>query len=133
MPRTELASTQPDGSPHWVEWSSNWKSGVRFHVKAAVEYRTEAVPGASKVVQISDGANDDRQRLALWAQQITAWSFSEQGIPVPSQNVAGPEVVWDTLDGPDFNLLADATQELLDAVTASPTRGRSSAKDSSTT
>ena len=74
-------------------------------------------------MQITDGANDDRQRLALWAQQITAWSFSEQGIPIPSQNVGRPGGgLGLSLDGPDFNLLADATQELLDAVTASPTR-----------
>ena len=97
MPRTELPSKQTDGSPNWVEWNGNWMSGVRFHVKAAVEYETGAVPGASEVVQVCDGANDDRQRLALWAQQITAWSWSDQGIPVPSQNAGGP---GDRLDGP---------------------------------
>ena len=122
MPRTEL----PSGN--WVEWTDKWMSGVRFHVKAAVEYKTRAVPGASEVVQVSDGANDDRQRLALWAQQITAWSWSDTGIPVPSQNAGGPEVIWTVLDGPDFNALADATQELLDAVTASPTRAAKTAK-----
>jgi hypothetical protein len=122
MPRTEL----PSGG--WVEWDDKWMSGVRFNVKAAVEYKTRAVPGASEVVQVSDGANDDRQRLALWGQQITAWSFTDQGIPIPKNNVAGPEVIWVTLDGPDFGALADATQELLDAVTASPTRAAKTAK-----
>ena len=126
MPRTEL----PSGG--WVEWNDKWMSGVRFHVKAAVEYKTRAVPGASEVVQVSDGANDDRQRLALWAQQITEWSWTEQGIRIPKENAGGPEIIWTVLDGPDFDALADATQELLDAVTASPTRAKT-AKGSSTT
>lgn len=126
MPRTEL----PSGN--WVEWSGKWMSGVRFHVKAAVEFRTTVSGGgaAREVVQVSDGANDDRQRLALWGQQIIAWSFSEQGIPVPKDNVAGPEVIWATLDGPDFSALAEATQDLLDEVTAVPTK-KASARASS--
>jgi hypothetical protein len=132
MPRTDLPSKQPDGSPNWVEWSDRWMSGTRFHVKAAVEYRTSANPDGSGVVQVSDGANDDRQRLALWAQQITAWSFADQGIPIPSQNAGGPEIIWTVLDGPDFVALAEATQPLLDEVTANPTRARI-AKSSSTT
>jgi hypothetical protein len=109
-------------------------SGVRFHVKAAVEFRSEVTVTGNdrKAVQISDAANDDRQRLALWGQQITAWSFADQGIPVPSQNVGGPEVIWTVLDGPDFSALADATQDLLDEVTAVPTGNRASAKGSST-
>ena len=56
-----------------------------------------------------------------------------QGIPIPSQNAGGPEIIWTVLDGPDFNALADATQELLDAVTASPTEARRTRKHSSTT
>lgn len=128
MPRTNL----PSGG--WIDWSDKWMSGVRFHVKAAVEFRSEVTANGNerKAVQVSDAANDDRQRLALWGQQITAWSWSDQGIPVPSQNVAGPEVIWTVLDGPDFNALADATQALLDEVTAVPTSPKN-AKGSSTT
>ena len=134
MPRTELPSTQADGSHNWCDWSDKWMSGVRYEVKKAVVYKT-TVPvggGTREVVQESDAANDDRQRIALWAQQITGWSFADQGIPVPSQNVAGAEVVWSVLDGPDFNALAEATQALLDEVTATPTSQRSG-KPSSTT
>jgi hypothetical protein len=128
MPRTDL----PSGN--WVEWSSKWMSGVRFHVKAAVEFRSEVTISGNdrKAVQVSDAANDDRQRLALWGQQITAWSFADQGIPVPSQNVAGPEVIWTVLDGPDFSKLADATQDLLDEVTAVPTSARNAKGQSAT-
>lgn len=135
MPRTELPSRQPDDSPNWVEWRDTWMAGDRFHVKAAVVYRTTVPIGgrasATEVVQESDGANDDRQRLALWGQIITDWSFASRGIPVPSQNAAGPEVIWTTLSGPDFNALAEATQPLLDEVTAVPTSTRN-AKASST-
>lgn len=128
MPRTEL----PSGG--WIEWSDRWMSGVRFAVKSAVVYET-TVPvggGAREVIQKSDEANDDRRRVALWEQQITAWSFADQGVPIPSQNVARAQVIWSVLDGPDFNALADATQGLLDEVTATPTSGKASGKPSST-
>lgn len=133
MPRTELPSTQPDGSPNWVEWNDKWMSGVRFAVKSAVvfEMTVSSSGNAREAVQRSDAANDDRQRIALWEQVITAWSFADRGIPVPSQNAAGAQVVWSVLDGPDFNALAEATQGLLDEVTAVPTP-RASAKPSST-
>ncbi len=129
MPRTEL----PSGN--WIDWSDKWMSGVRFHVKAAVEFRTIVTTNgnAREAVQVSDAANDDRQRLALWAQQITGWSFADNGIPVPSQNAGGPEIIWTVLDGPDFNALAEATQGLLDEVTATPTPANANAKRSSVT
>lgn len=133
MPRTELPSTQPDGSHNWIEWTSDWMSDVRFHVKEAVVYET-TVPtggGAREVVQRSDAANDDRQRLALWEKVITAWSFADRGVPVPSQNAAGAQVILATLSGRDFNALAEATQDLFDEVTATPTGSRGSAKPSS--
>jgi hypothetical protein len=122
MPRTDLPGKQPDGSPNWVEWSDKWMSGVRFHVNAAVVHRSVMSDG--QLVQESDNGNMDRMRLALWGQQITGWSFADHGVPIPKNNVAGPEVIWVTLDGPDFNALADATQDLLEEVTASPTRAR---------
>lgn len=136
MPRTELPSKQPDGSPNWVEWSDRWMSGVRFYVKAAVEFRSEVTVTGNerKAVQISDAANEDRQRLALWREQITDWSFAGpgQGIPIPKNNTGGAEIIWTVLDGPDFNALADATQGLLDEVTAVPT-SPNNGKGSSTT
>jgi hypothetical protein len=126
MPRTEL----PSGG--WVEWNNKWMSGVRFHVKSAVSYEMTASSNGSarEAVQRFDGANDDRQRLALWREQITAWSWTDQGIPVPSQNGGGAEVIWSVLDGPDFNALAEATQSLLDEVTATPTNRRGATSSS---
>jgi hypothetical protein len=124
MPRTELPSKQPDGSANWVEWTPDWMSSTRLAVKAAVVYEISGSQGG-EVTQRTDAANDDRQLVALWAQQITAWSFADRGIPVPSQNVAGGEVIWSTLSGPDFNTLAEATADLFDQVTATPTRRRS--------
>jgi hypothetical protein len=108
-------------------------SGVRFNVKAAVVFRTTvaASGGSREAVQESDGANEERQRVALWREIITAWSFADKGIPIPSQNVAGAEVIWSTLDDDDFDELAEATQGLLDRMTATPT-SRKNAKTSST-
>jgi hypothetical protein len=127
MPRTEL----PSGN--WVEWDAKWMSGTRFHVKSAVKYELRADADTGGMVQIADGANEDRQRLALWADRITAWSWSDKGIPIPSQNAGGPEILWTVLDGPDFTALAEATQGLLEEVTAVPTRGKAAGKASSTT
>lgn len=118
MPRTEL----PSGN--WVEWNQNWMSGVRFAVKSAVVYETVVMAGngSREAVQRSDAANDDRQRLALWREQITGWSWADKGIPVPKDNAAGAEVIWSVFDGPDFNAFAEATADLFDEVTAVPTR-----------
>jgi hypothetical protein len=130
MPRTELPSKDRNDSPNWVEWNDKWMSGVRFHVRSAVVYET-VTNGDGTAVQRVDAANEDRMRLALWREQITGWSFADQGIPVPSQNVGGAEIIWTVLDGPDFNALAEATQDLLDEVNTSPTK-RTRAKGSST-
>lgn len=117
MPRTEL----PSGA--WIEWTNDWMSDVRFHVKTAVVFRTtvDASGGARSAVQESDAANDDRQRLALWEKVITAWSFADKGIPIPSQNAGGRQVILATLSGKDYNAFAKATQELFDEVTENPT------------
>ncbi len=126
MPRTEL----PSGN--WVEWKTDLMSGTRFAVKSAVVHEISGTPGGNEVVQRSDGANEDRQRLALWAEIITAWSWSEKGIPIPSQNVGGPEVIWTVLDLDDFDKLAEDTQDLLDKVLSSPTRRRAANGSSAT-
>lgn len=128
MPRTEL----PSGG--WIEWHDKVMAEVRFNTKAAVVHRT-VVSGDGKnreIVQQSDGANDDRMRVALWGHIITAWSFADQGIPIPASNLAGADAVWNALDLDDFAAFAEATDDLYDKVTAIPTRGRN-AKGSSTT
>lgn len=67
-------------------------------------------------VQEMDGDIDDVMRDALLAHIITAWSLTEQGIPIPSKHVGGPDVIADSLTLADYNALQDAAQPLLEEV-----------------
>lgn len=132
MPRTELPSESSPGVHNWVEWVDKVTSGGRFEVKKAVVNRVTTSPDGT-VVQELDSANEDRQRIALWYQAITNWSWAERGIPVPSQNPGGVDIIWDVLsDLDDYFALAEATQDLLEKVSATPTQ-RKTARGSSTT
>jgi hypothetical protein len=130
MPRTELVSKQADGTPNWVEWRDSVMSAVRFDVKDAVKSTIRAADDGTGAVQDIPGANDDRQRAALWWHIVTDWSFAASGIPIPSQNAAGKDGVLDligaTLTDEDYDKLADATQEILTRMTRNPKRGKPS-------
>ena len=129
MPRVELPSKQADGTPNYVEFTESLMSGTRFDVKDAVKYVLRA-DDEGRATQTVPGGNDDRQRVALWYNVITDWSFKDKGIPVPSQNAAGKDgaadLIGSTLDLDDFAALAEATQPLLDKVLANPKRARQS-------
>jgi len=125
MPRTEL----PSGG--WIEWTDKVMSGTRFEVRKAIRNEITSAPDGT-VVQQLDGANEDRQRVALWFEVITGWSFAETGIPIPKANLAGADVVWQVLDMDDYNALADATQDLLEKVVATPTQRKTAAGSSTT-
>ena len=129
MPRTELVSKQADGTPHWCEWRDSVMSAVRFDVRDSVKSVIKAGDDGQAVQEIG-GANDDRQRAALWWHIITDWSFAATGIPIPSQNAAGKDGVLDligaTFTDEDYDKLAEATQEILTRMVRSPKRGKQS-------
>ena len=123
MPRVEL----PSGG--WVEFRDSVMSAVRFDVRDSVKSVIRA-DDAGQAVQEIGGANDDRQRAALWWHIITDWSFAATGIPIPSQNAAGKDGVLDligaTFTDEDYDKLAEATQEILTRMVRSPKRGKQS-------
>ena len=125
MPRTEL----PSGG--FVEWKDKFMAGVRFDVKDAVKSVIRAADDGSGAVQEIPGANDERQRVALWWHIITDWSFAASGIPIPSQNAAGKDGAVDlicaTLDDEDYAKLAEETQSILDRFARNPKRAKPSA------
>jgi hypothetical protein len=95
-----------------------------------VKSTIRAADDGTGAVQDIPGANDDRQRAALWWHIITDWSFASSGIPIPSQNAAGKDGVLDligaTLTDEDYDCLADATQGILTRMTRNPSRRRQS-------
>ena len=129
MPRTELVSKQADGTPHWCEWRDSVMSAVRFDVRDSVKSVIKAGDDGQAVQEIG-GANDDRQRAALWWHIITDWSFAATGIPIPSANAAGKDGVLDligaTFTDEDYDKLAEATKEILTRMVRSPKRGKQS-------
>lgn len=123
MPRVEL----PSGG--WVEFRDSVMSAVRFDVRDSVKSVIRADDSGQAVQEIG-GANDDRQRAALWWHIITDWSFAATGIPIPSANAAGKDGVLDligaTFTDEDYDKLAEATQEILTRMTKNPKRAKPS-------
>ena len=124
MPRTEL----PSGG--WVEWKDQFMAGVRFDVKDCVRSVIRA-DDSGQAVQEIPGANDERQRMALWYHLITDWSFAEKGIPIPSLNAAGKdgaaELFLATLTDDDYDKLTEETQPILTRLVRNPKRAKQSA------
>ena len=76
-------------------------------VQAAVDVEIRSDEGGS--IARLPGDHQIRRTRALLYRIITAWSWSEQGIPVPSQNVAGVDTVDSALnDLDDMNEVDEA-------------------------
>jgi hypothetical protein len=108
----------PSGA--WVDYRNDLKAGDKFATQDAVVLEYDE----SDKRKIRGGTTNV-MRNALLARIITAWSF--QGIPVPSQNIAGIETLGETLDIDDYNFLAEAVAPLLDKVafTSAPNQRKS--------
>ena len=111
MPRLEL----PSGA--WVEYTDRLMAGDKLAVHKAIEFRTTGRT-PEEMVQFSSGATVDLMRMALLERIITDWSF--EGIPIPSKNVAGAQVIEDLLDIDDMNALEEAVEPLMVKVAFSP-------------
>lgn len=115
MPRTDLPSKQPDGSQNWVEYRDRLSVQDRIAANSAVKFTFEAAPDGKGEVRKVTGGNDERMKVALAAQVITAWSFP--GIPVPSQNIADPEeLIASTLDLDDWDAVSEAIDPLFQRI-----------------
>ena len=108
-------------SENWVEYRTNLKAADKFAVQDAVilEYEGE---GEKRTLR---AGMSNTMRNALLVRIITAWSL--EGIPVPSQNIAGAETLGEYLDIDDYNALAEAVAPLLDKVafTSTPNQRKS--------
>jgi hypothetical protein len=122
VPRLDL----PSGS--WVEYRDTLGIGDRWAVQGS--YNVTVEDGKS----IIPGNIGELQTKAFYSQIITAWSF--EGIPVPSQNIGGGDVLdtvfsdsgqYGTLD--DFNFLDEALRPLFEKV--SPPKKKTDSKASS--
>jgi len=83
--------------------------------EAGYKIEIEVRPDGSEVRHATGGA-EERMIFALLARVITAWSFD--GVPVPSQNIAKPEEVLDTVftDPDDWDKICEAVRPLMDRI-----------------
>lgn len=101
--------------------SGNWAE-VREKLGAADKWAI----GSGYTVTVKDGATivpgnvGALQMKAFLGSVITAWSF--EGIPVPSQNMAGADVLEHVFAGglDDWNALEDAVAPLFQKVAGRP-------------
>ena len=116
--------TLPSGS--WVEVRDNTVPGDRFAVQDSVDIVIE--DGKTYI----HGAASAQWRTFL-SRIITGWSYSEKGVPLPSQNIAVLDEYPDKEE--DADALEDALQERYDRIVRrrpttprqpSPTNGTSS-------
>jgi hypothetical protein len=107
MTRAEL----PSGA--WVDYRDALMAQDKFAVQNSVilsftpEGQQEITGGVQNIMQ-----------NALLTQIITAWSY--EGIPIPSMNAAGANVIGSTMDIDDYNALTEATAHLLAKVSFVP-------------
>lgn len=113
----------------WAEIRENLTAEDRWAVQEAIvfEIATDAAGQVNPMQRVSS-ATTERARQALLARVITSWSLADQGIPVPSQNAAGADVLG-SLDLDDWDALAEAVQPLVDK--ANPGSGRPNRKKKS--
>lgn len=112
-------------------WRIELPSGGWVQVRSRMTVEDQrAVQGAVDVEVHSDGQGNNVARLpgdhqmarraALLHRIITGWSYAEQGIPVPSQNVAGPDTVESVLsDLDDMAAVDEAIAPLMEKVNPS--------------
>jgi hypothetical protein len=116
--RVELPSTRPDGTHNWVEIRDKKRPLDSAAIQEAIKVVVEVAPDGTET-RYAVGGQEERMRIGLLARAITAWSFD--GTPVPSQNIAKPEEVIDSVFGEDdWDVVYDAIQPLLDRVLRRP-------------
>jgi hypothetical protein len=107
-------------SGNWIDYRDNLLAADKFAVQDAIVFEYDD----SDKRRFRAGSTNT-MRNALLHRIITAWSY--QGVPVPSQNIAGVETIGEMLDIDDYNALAEAVAPLLDKVafTSAPNQQKS--------
>jgi hypothetical protein len=117
MARIEL----PSGA--WVEYRDKLKAADKFAVQDSIRLSID------DGVQLVTGGIQNSMRNALLGRVISSWSF--EGVPIPSQNIAGDEIIGELLELDDYDALSKAVEPLMEKVSfsaaanASPNRKRS--------
>ena len=110
----------PSGA--WVEVRDNLNADDYYAVQGAVDVEVSSDGSGASVARLP-GNHQLRRQDALLAEIITGWSYTEQGIPVPSQNAAGAAAIRSVIGGggklDDYRELADAVEPLVEKVNPS--------------
>ena len=102
-------------SGNWAEYRDRLSVQDRIAANSAVKFTFEPTPDGKGEVRKVTGGNDERMKVALAARLITAWSFP--GVPVPSQNIADPEELLDSvLDLDDWDKVSEAIDPLFQRI-----------------
>lgn len=107
----------PSGA--WVQVRSNMSVTDQRAVQAAVDVEIRTDGEGNNVARLP-GDHQARRRAALLYQIITGWSYAEQGIPIPSQNLAGIDAVDSVLSNiKDMNEIDEKIAPLMELVNPS--------------
>jgi len=98
----------PSGA--WVEVRDQLKAADRFATQNSITFTLDE----GKVKQ--PGGLTNSVRNALLERIITEWSYTEQGIPIPSKHVAGADIIGEVMDIDDYQELSDAVEPLVQKV-----------------
>ena len=113
MPRFDLPSKQPDGTPNWVEVAN--PDDMLAETLFAMHRAVKIVSGAGGDTSYSPREMEDDSVNAFLGFAITAWSFPA---PIPSQMNAAPadKVIGraKTMSGKDWSSLRRQVKPLMD-------------------
>jgi hypothetical protein len=99
----------PSGA--WVEYRDTLTAGDMFAVQESIVFDSDG----GKITY--HGGLQNQMRNALLTRIITAWSFEDKGIPIPSRHVARASVFTDMdMSIDDYNTLAAAVEPLVTKV-----------------
>ena len=106
----------PSGA--WVEYRDKLTTEDKWAVDGAYDVTVNA-----DGVAVVPGNAGSLKMKAFLGRVITDWSFAAQGIPVPSQNIGGDDVIATAVsDLDDMNALEDAVAPLFEKVVKAPNR-----------
>jgi hypothetical protein len=111
----------------WVEIRDKLMAGDKFAVQGS--FNVKVIDGE----QVMPGSITNLMRNALLTETITAWGGPGlEGIPVPSANLGGADIIGTHLDIDDYNCLVDAVEPMLEKVTFTGPKKKAATGNSTT-